>query len=101
MASAVRWPNSASKTAARARRRPVRSARTRSEPPSAADAIDCHGHRLETEAEEPLDGGSDGALHAARDVDEVLAGAGDDPEPDPNAVVGNSAHDRSAGERRP
>ena len=51
-ASAVRWPKSASKTAASASRRPVLRPRTRSAP----DAIDQDRHRPEIQAQQPFHG---------------------------------------------
>ena len=69
-ASAVRCPKSASKTAARASRRPVRRPRTRSGP----DAIDQHGHRPELETEQTLHGGGDRRPDLAGQRRQGLAG---------------------------
>src|SRR6185369_15193256 len=101
IASAVRWPNSASKTAASARRRPVRKARIRSGWLSASDAIDGHCDRLQAEPEQPLDGGADRGSHVLGEGHEMLAGPGDDPDVDPDAVIREAGHDRRPGEDRP
>jgi len=93
-ASAVRCPKSASKTAARASRRPVRRPRTRSAP----DAIDQDGDRPELQAEQTLDGRGDSAADLGGQGPERLSRAGDDPDADEDALVADAHRDRRSTE---
>src|SRR4051794_5754972 len=86
IASAGRWPKSASKIAARASRRPARSARIRSEPALAPDAIDRHGDRHDPQVEQALDGRRHRVADLAGEGRQGLTWTGDDPDPDANAV---------------
>ena len=97
-ASAVRWPKSASKTAARASRRPVRRPRTRSAP----DTIDQDGDRPELQSEQALHG----RRHGAPDLGASAAraawpGPGDDPQADEDPLVADADGDRRAAEDPP
>src|SRR5690349_23469863 len=83
IASGVRWPKSASNTAASASRRPVRRPRWA----SASDAIDDDGDRPQVQAEEALDGRRDGAADLGSERGERLPGPGDDAQPDEDAVI--------------
>src|SRR5258706_5110410 len=100
IASAVRCPNSASKTAARARRRPVRNARIRSEPLSASDTVDRDGDRFEPQPEHPLDGRGDGGPDVTGEWQEGVTRSGDYPDVDPDGVVGQLRRDRGARDHR-
>ena len=93
-ASAVRWPKSASKTAASASRRPVRRPRTRSAP----DAIDQHGHRPELETEQSFDGRGDRRADLGRERCEGLSRAGHEPQPDEDPLVADADRDRRPAE---
>src|SRR5437870_976307 len=129
IASAVRCPNSASKTAARASRRPVLRARIRSEPAprlsvtllseveggapptpfargfrseplSASDTVDRDGHGLEPQPEHPLDGRGDRGTNVPGERQEGVTRSGDQPDTDPDAPVRHLGRDRGAGKER-
>src|SRR6185503_2653476 len=85
IASAVRWPKSASKIAASASRRPVRRPRWR----SASDTIDDDRHGAEVEAEQALDGRGHGGPDLRRQGPERLSWPGHDSQPDEDPVVAN------------
>src|SRR3990170_3235906 len=97
MADAVRWPNSASKTADSAARRAARRLRSR----SAADAIDDDGDRPELEAQQPLDGTRNSDPGIATDVGQICPGTSHDPDSDINLIVVGSDRDRGPAEERP
>src|SRR6188472_3312340 len=91
MDSAVRWPKSASKIAARARRRPVRRPRTRSAP----DAIDDDRDRPHFEPEQSLDDGRHCGADLGGQRHEGLTRPGDDPQADDDMVLAD-AHGHGA-----
>src|SRR4051794_24887367 len=109
IASAVRCPNSASNTAARASRRPARRLRARSSPPSrrgpgasGPDAIDHDGHAAELHPEQPLHGRRDRVADLDRQWSEPLARPGDEPDGDMDApVLHTDADGRPADEAPP
>src|SRR6478735_8072638 len=94
-ASAVCCPKSASKTAESARRRPVRRPRTRSAP----DTVDQHGHGTQVEPEQALHGRRDRRPDLGGERPDGLAGAGDDPDPDGDALLLDPDADRAATEQ--
>src|SRR5687767_9450082 len=94
MASAVRWPKSASKIAASASRRPVRRPRWR----SASDTIDEDRHGAELQSEEPFDRGGNRGPDLCGQRCERLPGSRDDAQADDDPVVADPDADRGAGE---
>src|SRR5262245_48275466 len=100
IAVGVRCPKSASNTADSATRLPARSERTRSDA-SATDAVDQHRDLADPQAEQPLDGETDGFAHPLNRLDEVGAGAGDDPQLHDHGVLPDADHDRRSRQEGP
>src|SRR5215212_8101241 len=95
-AVAVRSPKSASNTAESATRRPARSDRMRSG--LSADAIDQHGDRADSLAEEPLDREPDRVPDVPAHPDEIGARPGDDAQLELDAVLPDADDDRRSRE---